>query len=189
MHILLNDERRKKQKHSNDAAPLLAFNFYLLHLVFVALHFISLALHRRRHRGVDEIVATALHTLAVFAVVTVTLRMPLSPAATSSRPSHYAAVPTTEPVDGAQEGDGRPGHLEDSKDKVVLASPEPHVTLFEWIVFSWIGPLIEKGRRKKLGYGDVWQLPFEMSSEGIRETSPGKRLVHNRHHLSSSRGF
>jgi len=65
----------------------------------------------------------------------------------------------------------------DSKDRVSLPSPEPQVTLFQWVVFSWIGPLIALGKSKKLGYRDVWKLPFEMSSEGIRVTSPGKRLV------------
>jgi hypothetical protein len=62
----------------------------------------------------------------------------------------------------------------DSLDRVYLESPEPSVSLYEWLIFSWIGPLIEKGQSKKLGYRDLWKLPFEMSSKGIRKTkNPG----------------
>ncbi|GAA6016442.1 hypothetical protein JCM11491_002414 [Sporobolomyces phaffii] len=148
-------------------APLLNFNFYLLHLVFLSFHYISLALHPRRRSPLDAAL-TASHTVAVFAALTVTLRMPLSLSA-----GDYVRLPTGEPNDAAAAPD-EPSV--DSKDKVYLPSPEPRVTLFQWVVFSWIGPLIAKGKAKKLGYGDVWQLPFEMSSVGIRETSPGKRF-------------
>jgi len=156
----------------NTSAPLSHFNFYLLHLVFISFHFISLSLHRPHDLLNLDTVLTSLHTLSVFTLLTVTLRMPLS-----SSPSSYVRLPTSDTLPAeAEEADSEAPSM-DSKDRVSLPSPEPQVTLFQWVVFSWIGPLIALGKSKKLGYRDVWKLPFEMSSEGIRVTSPGKRLV------------
>jgi len=157
----------------NTSAPLSHFNFYLLHLVFISFHFISLSLHRPHDLLNLDTVLTSLHTLSVFTLLTVTLRMPLS-----SSPSSYVRLPTSDtlPAEAEAEEEDSEAPSMDSKDRVSLPSPEPQVTLFQWVVFSWIGPLIALGKSKKLGFRDVWKLPFEMSSEGIRVTSPGKRF-------------
>lgn len=161
------------------SAPLSHFNFYLLHLIFTSFHFISLSLHRPHHLFNLDTTLTSIHTLSVFTLLTVTLRMPLS-----SSPSSYVRLPTSDTSSPEEVAEGQeeeeeeeeaPSMVVDSKDRVSLPSPEPQVTLFQWVVFSWIGPLIALGKTKKLGYRDVWKLPFEMSSEGIRVTSPGKR--------------
>ncbi|GAA5902673.1 uncharacterized protein JCM6883_007204 [Sporobolomyces salmoneus] len=172
--LLLLEKRQRQTSSAPLAAPLLQFNFYLLHLILLSLHYISLALHPRR-RTTSELVLTSLHTLFVFTVLTVALRMPLSSSPLPSSSASYSSLPTEEPLSQAEAEQDEDSIPVDSKDRVTIPSPEPHVTLFEWIVFSWIGPLIKKGQSKKLGYKDVWDLPFEMSSRGIRETSPGKR--------------
>ncbi|GAA5937761.1 uncharacterized protein JCM15063_002109 [Sporobolomyces koalae] len=160
----------EKRKHARPSAPLLNFNFYCLHVVFLSFHVISLAIHHTNQVDL-ELALTILHALAVLSVLVVTLRMPLS---SHSIRESYTPVSNEDLASTNTEGDSV--EVIDSKDKVHLPSPEPHVTLFEWVVFSWIGPLIAKGKSKKLGYSDVWQLPFEMSSVGIRATSPGKRF-------------
>ncbi|KAJ7590252.1 multidrug resistance-associated ABC transporter [Mycena floridula] len=46
-------------------------------------------------------------------------------------------------------------------------SPEDYTTLWQWIIFSWIYPLIEKGRDKTLGDKDIWPLSITMQSHII----------------------
>ncbi|GAA6059991.1 hypothetical protein JCM10212_001149 [Sporobolomyces blumeae] len=170
--LLVVDKRR--QSTTRPAAPLLNFNFYLVHLILTSFHLVSLSLHARRTLSLD-VGLTLVHLVAVNTALTVTLRMPLSEHAIPTANAEYSRLSTSEQDDEVTVTDNSDAPPTDSKDKVYLPSPEPQVSLFQWIVFSWIGPLIQKGRTKKLGYGDVWQLPFEMSSVGIRDTSPGKR--------------
>lgn len=103
--------------------------------------------------------------------------------------NHYSTLSTSSvvtPNQQQQQEEEDSKIVIDSKDKVSLPSPEPFVTLYEWLIFSWISPLIEKGKIKKLGYRDIWSLPFEMSSVGIRETSPGSKKYGTYFSLSPS---
>lgn len=57
--------------------------------------------------------------------------------------------------------------VDDGKDEIYLESPEDRVTLGSWVLFEWVQPLLEKGKKAKLGYKDVWRLPRNMESEGV----------------------
>ncbi|KAJ7592171.1 hypothetical protein C8J56DRAFT_932695 [Mycena floridula] len=46
-------------------------------------------------------------------------------------------------------------------------SPEDYTTLWQWMIFSWVYPLIEKGRDTTLGGKDVWPLSITMQSQII----------------------
>ncbi|GAA5957716.1 hypothetical protein JCM3765_003743 [Sporobolomyces pararoseus] len=180
------------EKKTN-SAPLLNFNFYFLHLLFLSLYYISLLLHHTPTTSsslvTPQVVLTTIHTFLVLSVLIVNLRMPLSASSSSpissppsmndhSSSSNSSTIPTQgQRREGEEEEEEEQGSkvlttTTTTKDKVILPSPEPFVTLYEWLIFSWISPLIRKGENKKLSYGDIWSLPFEMSSIGIRETSP-----------------
>ena len=64
------------------------------------------------------------------------------------------------------------------KNEIHLESPEESVTLGAWIIFSWVGPLIRKASKARLNYADVWLLPSNMASEGVRRSAA--RLRSNR---------
>ncbi|GAA5873644.1 hypothetical protein JCM1840_002987 [Sporobolomyces johnsonii] len=160
-----------KRRISPCAAPLLQFTYYSLHLVFLVLHIVSLGLHPPGRPNLD-LLFTAFHALALAVALGTILSMPLSPH------THARTDPLSAPVLSSTSVE--PSSTPDSKETVHLPSPEPEVTLGSWIIFSWIGPLIDLGKKKRLGYGDVWKLPYEMSLEGTRATSPGqkyKRLI------------
>ncbi|CEQ40039.1 SPOSA6832_01630 [Sporobolomyces salmonicolor] len=161
----------QKRRISPCAAPLLQFSYYALHLVFLGLHVVSLGLHAPERPNLD-LLFTTLHAIALAVALGTILSMPLSPNAHSHTDPSYAPLLSPTNVE--------PSSTPDSKETVHLPSPESEVTLGSWIIFSWIGPLIDLGKKKRLGYGDVWSLPYEMSLEGTRATSPGrkyKRLI------------
>ncbi|GAA5886210.1 hypothetical protein JCM16303_004461 [Sporobolomyces ruberrimus] len=178
---LLLLENRSSSSSSKTAAPLLQFTFYLVHLILTSFHLITLSLHHRERTPID-LGLTIGHLFLIGMVLTVALRMPLSSSTSST--NSYETLPTTDSTPsvptrvetGNSSTEEQQEPLLDSESKVTLPSPEPHVSLFEWISFSWISPLIKQGQVKKMGYGDVWSLPREMSSRGIRETSPGERF-------------
>ncbi|GAA5956181.1 hypothetical protein JCM21900_006830 [Sporobolomyces salmonicolor] len=161
----------QKRRISPCAAPLLQFSYYALHLVFLGLHVVSLGLHPPERPNLD-LLFTILHAMALAVALVTILSMPLSPNVHSHTDPSDASLLSPTNVE--------PSSTPDSKETVHLPSPESEVTLGSWIIFSWIGPLIDLGKKKRLGYGDVWSLPYEMSLEGTRATSPGrkyKRLI------------
>ncbi|GAA6034025.1 hypothetical protein JCM8097_000654 [Rhodosporidiobolus ruineniae] len=139
-------------------APMLHFTFYLFQLAVLALYGISLALHPAR-RTPPSVLFTLLHSAALLSLIGVTLSMPIEPTPVS----HSSPTPTASPADVATE------EVEDDRDRIFLDSPEDKVSLGSWIVFGFVGDLIEKGRRTKLGYRDVWKLPSLMQSEVVQE--------------------
>lgn len=93
---------------------------------------------------------TVVHAAVVVACVGITTAYRLSPAAEAGESN----LP-------------RPTAAED-KESIVLPSPEGDVTLASWIVFAWVSAIIRQGQKAKLGYSDVWMLPSNMASEGVR---------------------
>ncbi|GAA5820282.1 hypothetical protein JCM11251_005555 [Rhodosporidiobolus azoricus] len=135
---------------------MLHFAFFAAQLAFLLLRLITLGLHPpgRPDRGV---LLTLLHTIILVSLLGITFSMPLeavpvSPPAPSAPPADVAVV----------------SDADDTKDEIVLESPESKVTLGSWVIFSWVGGLIERGKQAKLGYRDVWRLPFTMQSVGVK---------------------
>ncbi|KAJ7080949.1 multidrug resistance-associated ABC transporter [Mycena belliarum] len=46
-------------------------------------------------------------------------------------------------------------------------SPEPYTSLYAWITFTWIYPLIKKGTHTTLSDSDVWPLPPNLQSRAV----------------------
>jgi hypothetical protein len=134
------------------SAPFLLFTFYLFHLVFLILHTISSSLHSStlpQQAFVANTTLTAVHAAFLLALVGTTTSYRLTPVAET-------------------EGLGEPtASKEDDQDAITLPSPEGDVTLFSWIIFSWVRPIMELGQKARLDYADVWKLPSNMSSEGV----------------------
>ncbi|BGP16287.1 hypothetical protein JCM10213_008267 [Rhodosporidiobolus nylandii] len=149
---------RKTPSHLQAPAPMLHFAFYTLHLVFLVLHAIHLGLHRPPRPNLD-VYLTTLHTLVLLALLLTACSMPLQPTPVAS------PAPTAAPADVAEQ------EVDDAKDVVHLESPEQAVTLGSTLSFSWVGGLIEKGKKAKLGYRDVWKLPETMQSEGVQRSA------------------
>ncbi|GAA5856811.1 hypothetical protein JCM8547_008855 [Rhodosporidiobolus lusitaniae] len=140
--------------------PFLHFLFYSTHLVFLLLHIISLALHHPYTFDTD-IYLTLVHGATLAALLAVCVSMPVQP------------TPVPEPIVAptAPAADVPEREVDDSKDEIVMKSPEPSVTLGSWMIFSWVGGLLESGKKGKLGYRDVWQLPTTMMSEGLERSA------------------
>lgn len=46
-------------------------------------------------------------------------------------------------------------------------SPEDYTSLFGWVTFSWVYPLVKKGRVTDLKEDDVWNLSFTNRSKPL----------------------
>ncbi|KAF8836435.1 P-loop containing nucleoside triphosphate hydrolase protein [Paxillus ammoniavirescens] len=51
-----------------------------------------------------------------------------------------------------------PSSRVNKEDIYVKYSPEDYVTIFEWVTFSWVYPLIKRGTRMNMNEDDVWNL-------------------------------
>jgi hypothetical protein len=49
------------------------------------------------------------------------------------------------------------------------ASPENYTTLWGWLFFGWVTPLLDRGKEKKLGEKDVWLMSPTMQSRVLFE--------------------
>lgn len=143
------------------SAPALLFVFYLLQVVLLVLHAISFSLHSSR-LSQDSFAFvlgfTGVHALVLTTTLAVIVSYPMTPQKTDKPADKDLIV--------------------HSKNEIHLESPEETVTLAAWIVFSWVGPLIQKASKARLNYADVWSLPSNMASEGVRRSAA--RLRSNR---------
>ncbi|GAA5917290.1 hypothetical protein JCM6882_004151 [Rhodosporidiobolus microsporus] len=148
--------RRQPPAGLQAPAPMVHFTFFVAQTVFLLIHLISLGLHPPPRPNLD-VLLTFVHAIALVALLSITFSMPLAAVAIP------APTPTAPAADVAD--------VDDAKDVIVLDSPEQAVTLGSWVIFSWVGGLIERGKKAKLGYRDVWRLPFTMQSVGVKASS------------------
>jgi len=50
-----------------------------------------------------------------------------------------------------------------------LRSPEDNLTLWQFMTFSWVAPLISLGKKRKLEVSDVWKLGYEFQHRHLHE--------------------
>ncbi|EJU04810.1 hypothetical protein DACRYDRAFT_114129 [Dacryopinax primogenitus] len=58
---------------------------------------------------------------------------------------------------------------EEQKEIGKTISPEDYTSLYGWITFAWVGPLVWKGRNKTLKEEDVWDLSPTVKSQALFE--------------------
>ncbi|KAK4048522.1 hypothetical protein OIV83_004690 [Microbotryomycetes sp. JL201] len=147
------------------SAPIALFAFFLVHAVVLILQLVALGLHGfhwSTRKLATDATLTSLHGVILISALSVTLLFRLSP--------HEPVADVLDPV----------AEVKDDKDIITMRSPEENVTLGEWIVFSWVAPIIKRGQQHKLGYADVWQLPNTMSARDVRKhlrSLRSKRLI------------
>ncbi|EAU87480.2 ATP-binding cassette transporter [Coprinopsis cinerea okayama7 len=56
-------------------------------------------------------------------------------------------------------------------------SPEDYTTLFSWLTFSWVYPLVQSGRHKTLNEEDVWELSWGLRSRVVWGVFSRIRLI------------
>ncbi|KAM0747040.1 P-loop containing nucleoside triphosphate hydrolase protein [Meredithblackwellia eburnea MCA 4105] len=147
--------------HPPSIAPLSIITFLIAHVIFALLFLIHISLHPHPSSGLLISLILAIHVTLLSLASTSVLLLPL-----------HSAPPPPDPSEIVMESS--------IEARVTAPSPEPYVSLFAWISFSWVSPLIKAGSEKKLGYEDVWKLQSTMASENVRESAralPYKRLV------------
>ncbi|KAM0786024.1 hypothetical protein ACM66B_006839 [Microbotryomycetes sp. NB124-2] len=147
------------------SAPITLFVFYVVHAVVIVLQLVTLGLHGPHwstRKLATDATFTSLHGVILVSALSIILSYRISP--------HEPVADVLDPV----------AESKDEKDAITMRSPEEDVTLGEWIVFSWVAPIIKRGQEHKLGYADVWQLPSTMSASDVREdvrSLKSKRLI------------
>ncbi|KAJ7057932.1 hypothetical protein C8F01DRAFT_1255822 [Mycena amicta] len=89
--------------------------------------------------GTITLVALSLNSVAIVGLLTVIFGMPL----------------------------GLPSHLVKKGDIGGTVSPEDYTSLWGWVTFTWVYPLVKRGRDTTLNENDVWGLSASISSRPI----------------------
>ncbi|KII83783.1 hypothetical protein PLICRDRAFT_702353 [Plicaturopsis crispa FD-325 SS-3] len=118
------------------------FALYCVHLVFGVLLLGGVLFDRQFGvplPGTIRVVGMALNLAAIVGLLSVVLMMPL-------------AIPSSKVK---------------KEDIGVTVSPDDYTTLFGWITFSWVYPLIKRGTNATLNEKDVWELSPALQSRPV----------------------
>ncbi|KAF7979956.1 hypothetical protein HWV62_40400 [Athelia sp. TMB] len=124
-------------------APYDLFVLFLIQLVGSSLLlggvFYDMDVYAQPAPGVGVMTALTFNLLATIALLGIVLSMPLA----------------------------LPSNRVKKSDIGVTVSPDDYVTLWGWITFSWIYPIVKKGARTTLVDSDIWNLSPTMSSKPL----------------------
>jgi len=148
--------------HPTDTAPLLLFAIYVEHVLVSFLNLVTTIVHPA---STQRWVLTALALAANAILVAVVIRFPLDPPLTEAeieerRLQAIESVKQAEPAEGEEMGK-----------EPLMPSPERTVSLGNWLIFAWVGPMMALASKRKLQYPDVWILPSVSQAEGVYRAS------------------